>query len=188
MKQVGNYNKITTYLIQHIRKTYEHGSNIANAIERQEPFNFNLSAPKLQISSIIETETASPQEKLEIKCQNDQYKIEYEAELQLHLKQKNHYCMNLGKAYGFLFGQCTTGLQHRLEVKAEYKSKIKVNPIKILEMIKENSLSFDDKKKADIVIINTIMNLMTTRQRDDEELTKYTKCFKAARALCKERY
>ena len=90
MKQVGDYNKTTTYLILHIRKTYKHGGDIADAIERQEPFNFKPSAPKLQILLIVETETTPPQEKLEIKCQNDQYKIEYEAELQLHLKQKSH--------------------------------------------------------------------------------------------------
>ena len=48
-------------------------------------------------------------------------------------------------------------------------------------------MSFNDKK-ADIVIINAIMNLMTTRQRDDEDLTYHTKCFKAARDLCKEKY
>ena len=85
-KQVGNCNKITTYLILHIRKTYEHGSSITDATERQEPFNFKPSAPKLQISLIVETETTPPQEKLEIKHQNDQYKNEYEAELQMHLK------------------------------------------------------------------------------------------------------
>ena len=55
-------------------------------------------------------------------------------------------------------------------------------------MIKENSLSFDDKKKADIVIINAIMNLMTARQIEDEDLTKYTKHFKVARDLSKEKY
>ena len=55
-------------------------------------------------------------------------------------------------------------------------------------MIKEISLSFDDKKKADIVITDAIINLMTTRQRDDEDLTDYTKCFKAVRDLCKEKY
>ena len=32
----------------------------------------------------------------------------------------------------------------------------------------------------------TTWNLMTTRQRDDEELTKYAKHFKVARDLCKE--
>ena len=95
--------------------------------------------------------------------------------------------MNLGKAYAFLFGQCTTGLQHRIEAQAEYESKIKGNPIKLLETIKENSLSFNDKKKEDIVIINAIMNL-STRQRDNEELTEYTKHFKVARDLCKEKY
>ena len=96
--------------------------------------------------------------------------------------------MNLGKAYTFLFGQCTTGLQNRIEAKAKYEAKIKGDPIRLVEVIKENSLSFDDKKKADIVIIDTMMNLIPTRQRDDEELTEYTKCFKVAKDLWKEKY
>ena len=49
-------------------------------------------------------------------------------------------------------------------------------------------MSFDDKKKANIVIIDAIMNLMSTRQRDDEDLTDSTKHFKAARDLCKKKY
>ena len=106
----------------------------------------------------------------------------------MHLKQKSYYCTNLGKAYAFLFGPCTTGLQHRIEAKAKYESNIKGDPIKLLETIKENSLSFNDKKKANIVTIDAIMNLMTTRQRDDEDLTEYTKRFKAVRDLCKEKY
>ena len=67
------------------------------------------------------------------------------------------------------FGKCTTGLQYRIEAKAKYKSKIKGNPIKLLEMIKDSSLSFDDKKKDDIVIIDAIKSLMTTRLRDTED-------------------
>ena len=130
----------------------------------------------------------APTEKLEIKHENDQYRIENEAELQLHLKQTSYYCTNLGKAYAFLIRQCTTGLQHRIGATAEYESKIKGDPIKLLEMIKENSLSFDDKKKADIVIIDAIMDLLTTRQRNNEDLTSYTKHFKAVRDLCKEKY
>ena len=88
-KQAGDYNKITNYLILHIRKTYKNGRDIANAIERQEPFNFELHAPKLKISATIVTAETSPEEVQEVKCENDQYKIEYEAELQLHLKQKD---------------------------------------------------------------------------------------------------
>ena len=156
-------------------------------IENQGPFNFDSSAPKLKILTTIIKMDTSPAEKLEIKCENDQYKIDYEAELQLHLKQKSYCHTNLGKAYTFLFGQCITALEHRIEAKAEYESKIKGNPIKLLEMIKENSLSYDDKKKADIVIINAIMNLMTTRQRDNEDLTDYTKHFKVVRDLSKEK-
>ena len=60
--------------------------------------------------------------------------------------------------------------------------------MKLLEMIKENSLSFDDKKKANVVIIDAILNLMTTRERDDEDLTDYSEHFKVARDLCKKKY
>ena len=168
--QAGDYNKITNCLILHIRKTYKNGRDIANAIENQEPFNFNSAAPKLKVLTTVETMDTSPEEKVEIKHENNEYRIKYEAELQLHLKQKSHYHTNLGKAYAFFFGQCTTGLQRRIEAKAEYESKNKGDPIKLLETIKENSLSFDDKKKANIVIIDAIMNLMTSRQRDDEDL------------------
>ena len=79
-KQAGNYNKITNYLILHIRKTYKNGRDITDAIEKQEPFNFDSSAPKLKISTTVKTVDPSPKEKLEIKCENNQYKIEYEAE------------------------------------------------------------------------------------------------------------
>ena len=85
VKQAGNYNKITTYLNLHIRKTYKHGSDIADAIEEQEPLNFNPSACRLMILSILKTADTTPQEKLENKHKNDQYKIEYKAELQPHL-------------------------------------------------------------------------------------------------------
>ena len=58
----------------------------------------------------------------------------------------------------------------------------------MLETVKENPISFDDKKKANIVIYDAIMNLMPTRQRDNEDLTKYTKRFNVARDLCKDKY
>ena len=78
-------------------------------IENQECFNVDSSAPKLKILTTVETMDTSTEEKLEIKHENNQYRIEYEAELQLHLKQKCLYHTNLGKTYAFLFGQCTTG-------------------------------------------------------------------------------
>ena len=146
-KQAGDYSKITNSLILHIWKTYKNDGDITDAIENQEPFNFDLSAPKLKIWTTAETMDTSSEEKLEIKHENNQQRIEYKAELQLHLKQKSHYHTNLGKAYAFLFGQCSSGLQHRIEAKAEYKSKIKGDPIKLLEMIKENSCHFMTRRR-----------------------------------------
>ena len=97
-------------------------------IENQEPFNFDSLAPKLKISTTVMTMTTTPAEKLEVKCETNLFRIKYEEELHLHLKQKCHYHTNLGKAYVFLFGQCTTGLQHRIETKAKLETKIKAIP------------------------------------------------------------
>ena len=68
-----------------MRKTYENGRDIADAIENQEPFNFDSSAPKLKISTTVVIMATTPTEELEIKHENDQYRIKYEAELLLHL-------------------------------------------------------------------------------------------------------
>ena len=76
-KQAGDYSKITNYLILHIRKTYENGRDTIDVIENQEPFNFDSSAPKHKISTTLVTTDTTPTEKLEIKFENDQYRIKY---------------------------------------------------------------------------------------------------------------
>ena len=85
-KQTGDYNKITSYLILHIRKTYDNGKDITDAIESQEPFNFDPHAPTLKILATVMTSETTPTEQLEIMHENDQFRIKYKAELQLHLK------------------------------------------------------------------------------------------------------
>ena len=97
-KQADNYNKTTNYLILHIWKTYKNGRDIANAAERQEPVNFELYAHKLQISATIATPETIPGEVLEVKHENHQYKIKYEAELQLHLNQKESLAHQSGES------------------------------------------------------------------------------------------
>ena len=76
----------------------KNSGDITDANKQQESFNFAPHAPKLKILTIVKKSTTTDAEKLEIKRENNQYKMEYETELQLHLKQKNHYHMNLGKA------------------------------------------------------------------------------------------
>ncbi len=188
-KQAGDYNKITNYLILHIRKTYEQGGDIADALEALQEYDFSSVTPTLKSPNVVPNDASNPTaaEIAEIERQKDQNKLEYEIKAQMHLEHEGLYRTNKDKAYAFLFGQCTTGLQHKIEAKTDYDSKIKGNPIELLSAIKENSLSFDDKKKPDIIVLDALTNLLTTRQKDDEELTDYTKRFKAARDLFKEK-
>ena len=69
MKQAGDCNKITTCLVMHIRKTNKHGGDITDAIEKQEPFNLDPSAPRLKISSIVETTDTTPPKSLKNQAQ-----------------------------------------------------------------------------------------------------------------------
>ena len=71
-KQAGDCNKITNYLILYIRKTYKNGRDIPNAIGQQESFDFAPHAPKLTISTTVETSSTTDAEKVEIKHENNQ--------------------------------------------------------------------------------------------------------------------
>ena len=64
----------------------QNGRDITDTIEKQGPFNFKSHTPKLKICITIVTPETPPEEVLEVKHENDQYKIKYKGELQLHLK------------------------------------------------------------------------------------------------------
>ena len=51
-KQASDYKSTTQFIINHIKKTYNHGKDIAEALKRLEPINQEDWAPQLQVSLI----------------------------------------------------------------------------------------------------------------------------------------
>ena len=78
--ELQNKQAITTRSHPAHQEDIQNGRDITNVIENQEPFNFDSTTPKLKILTTVKTMDTSPEEKLEIKHENDQYRIQYEAE------------------------------------------------------------------------------------------------------------
>ena len=72
-KQARNFSVITSYLINHIRKTFNNGDDIGNAIESKTPMDHNTIKP----SMVEVTTTVAATDAAERKTQQAKYDKEY---------------------------------------------------------------------------------------------------------------
>jgi hypothetical protein len=72
-------------------------------------------------------------------------------------------------------------LQSKLKERANYDTEIKGDPIKMLQAIQENTMSYQENWYDAKIATNAIRNIMYTKQRDDEDLVDYTSRFKTAK-------
>ena len=173
-KQAAEYDTVARLLLLHIRKTYQNGDDIGNALDTLQETTFQ--PPKLKIST-NDDETIKKRE-------NREYEMIFEAKLALHLKQEDIYRTNKGKAYAFLFGQCSQIMQAKIMERKDYDSS-KRDPIGLLQAIKELSLSYQDTKYDMKIITSAIKTFVNLKQKDDESLIDYTNRFKTARDVLK---
>jgi hypothetical protein len=79
-KQASDFETTSNFLINHVKKTFDRGNDIAEALRMLEPTDTNLWKPTLQFS--IETDaTLSKQE-------DRQHGIEFKADLDEFMKQR----------------------------------------------------------------------------------------------------
>ena len=173
-KQAAEYETVTRYLLLHIRKTFQNGDDIGNALDTLQEITFQPPTLKISTSS---NETIQSRE-------NREYEMIFEAKLTLHLKQEDIYRTNKGKAYAFLFGQCSKIMQAKIMERKDYDSS-KRDPIGLLKTIKELSLSYQDTKYDMKIITSAIKTFVNLKQKDDESLIDYTNRFKTARDVLK---
>jgi hypothetical protein len=172
-KQASDYETTTNFILNHIRKEYdEGGDDIATALEDLEPLDLNVFKPTLKMS----TET-DPAKKA---TEEVQFKIEFEKRLDDHLEREKHYKTNLVKSHALIWEQCSTGMQNKIQNRDDYKSKIKGNPIELLKAIKQHALNYQEHRYEMSIIHDALRTVLLARQKDDEDLTTYTKRFKTS--------
>ena len=173
-KQSVDYEIVTKFLILHIRKNFNNGDDIGNALDNLQEVQFT--PPTLEMSSSEDKDVKLREDK-----QNDMI---FEAKLAIFLKQEETYRTNKGKAYAFIFGQCSKIMQAKVMERKNY-DKTTREPVALLQAIKELSYSYQDTKYDMKIVTGAIKNFVLLKQKDDESLIDYTTRFKTARDVMK---
>lgn len=172
-KQAADYETTTEFIINHIKKTFDFGNDIATALEDLQNYNIDKHKPKLQFSDNTLDEVRDNE--------NEQYKIEFKAEFDGFMKRKQSLETNTTKAYALLWEQCAKGMQHKVESRSEYDKLIKSNPIELLKAIKEHALNFQEHRYEMSILLDALRAVINLKQNNNETLQEYTKRFKTSR-------
>jgi len=171
-KQASDYETTTEFLINHIKGEFHYGEDIGNALSALEPYDMEQHEPSLRVSTSADDEVKA--------AQNRQYEIVFKAELDVYMKRKENYKLNLSKSYAFLWSHCAKSMQSKLEARKDY-STIKGNPIELLKAIKQHALNYQEYRYEMAIILDALTTCLNLKQRENESLIDYTKRFKTAR-------
>jgi hypothetical protein len=172
-RQASDFSVITEFIINHVRKTFEYGNDIANALDARSHIDFITFMPQLQESQSGDKAAA--------KREDQQYRLLYEAEIKRFVERKGTYESNLDKAFAVIWAQCNKSMQNKLLTKTNFESEIKGEPIKLLSAIEEFSMSYLEHQYDAVIVLDALKNFLLTKQKDEEGLVDYTRRFKSSR-------
>ena len=169
--QASDYEETTTFIINHIKKTYTNGKHIANVLKTLTPISFE--APTLQASTSTDNAVLARETR--------QYELLYKAELDKFNKLETNYEDNLTKVYGLIWEQCAQSMKNKIEARRDFESTIYDDPIELLKAIKEHATNYQENRYEMCIIADALRAMLNTKQKDGESLSDYTKRFKVAR-------
>lgn len=173
--QASEFTQISSYLINHIKKSYKYGNDIATALENKTPFDMKSVFPTLQVSTEQDNAVAA--------AENKQFEMLFKAQLDKYVEREAIYESNCGNAYAFLYEHCNKTMQNKIKSRSDFDSKIKNDPIELLKAIEEQSISYQEKRYEFSTITDAIKNFINAKQRDDEPLSEWNQRFKSARDI-----
>jgi hypothetical protein len=171
-KQASDYEITADFVVNHIKKTFDRGNDIAEALRTLVKANPDVWKPTLMVST-------DGDEEIE-KRENKQYVMEYKAELDEAIRRKRTYENNTYKAYALLWERCNKAMQYKIASRSDYDSDVYNNPITLLRAIKEHSLNYEETRYEMSTITASFRAVFTARQKDGESLQDYTRRFKTS--------
>lgn len=176
-KQASDYETTTEFLINHIKKLYDYGNDIGSALEKLEPLDTVPWKPRMQVSEASDEAMRS--------VENRQFEIEFKADYDsTYSKRVQTYENNKTKAYALLWERCAKAMKNKIEARSDY-GDIKNDPIRLLKAIKEHALNYQENRYSMSIILDAMRTLISTKQKEGENLQDYTKRFRVARDVLK---
>ena len=94
------------------------------------------------------------------------------------MKRKNAHEENLHKPRAEIWERCSILMKDELESRPDYDSNKLDNPIKLLETIKEHSLSYEESQHDMNIAARALRNCVNCKQEENENLISHTKSSK----------
>jgi hypothetical protein len=174
-KQASNYESAADFIINHIKKEYKRGQDIAELLRELKKPDTDTWMPKLKGSTKKDEEAKATQDR--------QFEMEYKAKLGKALHRIHIYDNNLVKSNALIWERCNTAMQSRLEQRTDYESTIYNDPIELLQAIKEHALNYQETRYKMWIISDAFRALFGTKQREGENLHEYTRRFKTSKEI-----
>ena len=181
-KQASDFESTTEFIINHVKKTYNHGRDIAEALKTLELMDRSGWAPQLQVSVIPGNDADAIRQRA---VEERQFKIEFKEDLSRYRKRVDDYEDNLIKAYALIWERCTKTMQNKIANAKNFEDDIYDNPIELLKEIKKNALNYQEYKYDMAIIADAFRNLFSTTQKDQESLQDYARRFKTSEEILK---
>jgi hypothetical protein len=115
-KQASDFETTSEFLVNHVKKTFDRGNDVAEALRTLVKQDTNNWKPTLQFS----TETDA----ILLAQENRQYEMEYKADLDEFMKRRRMYGDNLFKAYALKWERCAKAMQNKIVARTDFEGTI----------------------------------------------------------------
>ena len=92
----------------------------------------------------------------------------FKAQIASFVAREEKYLTNKGKAFALIYGQCNKALQHKLQLRKDFETEIKGDPIKLLDAISIHSMSYVENKYPFSTALDAIKNYINLKQIEDK--------------------
>jgi hypothetical protein len=137
-KQASDFETTSEFLINHVKKTFDRGNDIAEALRVLQPQDTDLWKPKLTFSTDAKEATA--------KQEDWQNEIEFKADLDEFMKRRRMFDNNLFKAYALIWERCAKAMQNKIAARRNFETVIYNDPIELLIAVKEHALNYQESR------------------------------------------
>ena len=178
-QDASDYVTNAKFIIRHIQTTFDKAGDITMALKEEKHFDFSKEEPVLKISTLDKDD---PEEKLQYEQETAAYLEQYRIKMEAHMNREVAYKDNCFKAAGVLLQQCSSAMKFKLQARNDYE-KIEMEPIKLLQAIKEASMNYEADEYIYKTIQDALKSFVNLRQRNGESLNDYLERFMTAKSV-----
>ena len=174
---VAPYATTRDAIIQNIRKNFKGGIDVGKSIEDGIRIDLTTRRPVRILSIMTGDDKPIDQAGLDIVYQTD-----YE-EYRTRTRELDQ---GLDKAYALIFSTyCSRVMQARIEAHPEYESKLRNDPIEVLQAIKSLMHESVRSQYPPATVTDALGRLINVKQWENEQVMDYVKRFKQLRDVAK---